>query len=93
MRVDVPPPLLAQRVRLAQRLLEITDLTTDAVAARSGFRTAGNLRRHFAEAVHTSPAAYRRSFSAGQGRSSDLTAASSGDNSPPAASSLPRTKL
>ncbi len=51
-----------QRVALAQRLLEVSDLSIEAVAARSGFCTAGNLRKHFGRAVHTSPQAYRRAF-------------------------------
>jgi AraC family transcriptional activator FtrA len=55
--------LVGQRVRLAQRLLEVTDLPMDSVAERSGFSTAANLRKHFSRAVHTSPQAYRRTFS------------------------------
>jgi AraC family transcriptional activator FtrA len=54
--------LVSQRIRLAQRLLETTSLTVDSVAAHSGFSTAANLRKHFSQAVHTSPQAYRRTF-------------------------------
>jgi transcriptional regulator GlxA family with amidase domain len=54
--------LLAQRLRFAQRMLEGTDLTVDAIAERSGFLKAGNRRRHFTGALRTSPAAYRRTF-------------------------------
>jgi AraC family transcriptional regulator, transcriptional activator FtrA len=54
--------LLRQRVQLAQRLLEMSDLPIDAVAEQSGFSTAANLRKHFSRAVHTSPHAYRRTF-------------------------------
>jgi AraC family transcriptional regulator, transcriptional activator FtrA len=54
--------LLGQRLRLAQRLLETTDLTIDAVAQNSGFVTAANLRKHFARALRTSPAGYRSTF-------------------------------
>jgi AraC family transcriptional regulator, transcriptional activator FtrA len=54
--------LLRQRVQLAQRLLEMSDLSIDAVAEQSGFSTAANLRKHFSRAVHTSPQAYRRTF-------------------------------
>ena len=54
--------LVYQRVRLAQRLLETSDLTVDTVAEKSGFCTAANLRKHFSRAVHTSPHAYRRTF-------------------------------
>jgi transcriptional regulator GlxA family with amidase domain len=54
--------LLGQRVQLAQRLLETSDLPVDVVAARSGFSTAGNLRKHFGRLLRTSPQAYRRTF-------------------------------
>jgi AraC family transcriptional regulator, transcriptional activator FtrA len=54
--------LVRQRVQLAQRLLEMSDLPIDAVAEKSGFSTAANLRKHFSRAVHTSPHAYRRTF-------------------------------
>ena len=56
--------LLRQRIQLAQRLLEMTDLPVDSVAETSGFSTAANLRKHFGRAVHTSPQAYRRTFQA-----------------------------
>jgi AraC family transcriptional regulator, transcriptional activator FtrA len=51
-----------QRVRLAQRLLETSALSIEAVAQNSGFSTAGNLRKHFRRITHTSPQAYRRTF-------------------------------
>ena len=54
--------LQSQRVRLAQRLLETSDLPIEVVATRSGFSTAGNLRKHFSRVVHTSPQAYRQAF-------------------------------
>src|SRR5271166_6601890 len=54
--------LLGQRVQLAQRLLEVSDLSIETVAERSGFCTAGNLRKHFSRIVHTSPQAYRHTF-------------------------------
>ena len=56
--------LLRQRVQLAQRLLEMTDLPIDSVAETSGFSTAANLRKHFSRTVHTSPQGYRRTFQA-----------------------------
>jgi len=59
--------LQGQRVRRAQRLLEVTDLPIDLVAQGSGFCTAGNLRKHFGRLVHTSPQAYRRTFQARHG--------------------------
>ena len=54
--------LQRQRIQLAQRLLETTDLPIDVVAERSGFCTAGNLRKHFGRLVLTSPQAYRHAF-------------------------------
>jgi AraC family transcriptional regulator, transcriptional activator FtrA len=54
--------LLRQRVQLAQRLLEVSDLSIETVAEMSGFCTAGNLRKHFGRMVHTSPQAYRHTF-------------------------------
>jgi len=54
--------LQRQRVHLAQRLLETTELSIESVAVDSGFCTAGNLRKHFTRIMHTSPQAYRRTF-------------------------------
>jgi transcriptional regulator GlxA family with amidase domain len=54
--------LVGQRVALAQRLLEDTDLPIDRIAERSGFRTGATLRQQFAETLKTSPSAYRRAF-------------------------------
>jgi AraC family transcriptional activator FtrA len=54
--------LLRQRIQHAQRLLEISDLSVEAVAQKSGFCTAANLRKHFSHVVHTSPQAYRHTF-------------------------------
>jgi len=54
--------LLRQRVLLAQRLLEATDETVDAIAGRAGFGTAAALRHQFLRAVGTTPNAYRRTF-------------------------------
>jgi transcriptional regulator GlxA family with amidase domain len=54
--------LVRQRVQLAQRLLEMSDLPMDSVAEKSGFSTAANLRKHFSRTVHTSPQAYRHTF-------------------------------
>jgi AraC family transcriptional regulator, transcriptional activator FtrA len=58
--------LLRQRIQLAQRLLETTDLAVDLIAEASGFSTAANLRKHFSRTVHTSPQSYRRTFQARQ---------------------------
>ena len=54
--------IVRQRVQLAQRLLEVSDLSIETVAQKSGFCTAGNLRKHFTRVVHTSPQAYRHTF-------------------------------
>jgi len=55
--------LLAQRIVLARRLLETTDLSVDRVADEAGFGSPAALRMHFQRSVHTSPLAYRRVFS------------------------------
>ena len=55
--------VVAQRVLLARRLLEETELSVDEVAVRSGFGTAAGLRHHFAPVVGSSPSSYRRTFS------------------------------
>jgi AraC family transcriptional activator FtrA len=54
--------LVRQRVQLAQRLLETTDLSIDTIAESSGFSTAANLRKHFQRSAQTSPQSYRRTF-------------------------------
>jgi transcriptional regulator GlxA family with amidase domain len=54
--------IVRQRVQLAQRLLEVSDLSMEAVAQTSGFCTAANLRKHFTRMLRTSPQAYRRTF-------------------------------
>ncbi|HUQ40144.1 MAG TPA: helix-turn-helix domain-containing protein [Acidimicrobiales bacterium] len=54
--------LLSQRVLLAQRLLETTDLSIEVVATRCGFGSAAGLRSHFQRAVSASPVSYRRTF-------------------------------
>jgi transcriptional regulator GlxA family with amidase domain len=56
--------LVRQRVLLAQRLLETTDLPVDRVAERCGFGSSAGLREHFSRQVRTSPLSYRRTFRA-----------------------------
>lgn len=56
------PWLNAQRLSLAQRLLETTDLPIENIAAAAGFGSALSLRQHFAASLCTSPSAYRRDF-------------------------------
>jgi transcriptional regulator GlxA family with amidase domain len=53
-----------QRILLARRLLEETDLGVDAVASRSGFGDAAMLRHHFSRRVGATPHAYRSTFRA-----------------------------
>jgi transcriptional regulator GlxA family with amidase domain len=54
--------LTGQRVLLARRLLEDTDLSVDAVAARAGFGNAAALRHHFTRRVGATPQSYRATF-------------------------------
>lgn len=52
----------AQRVLLARRLLETTDLPVHRVAERAGLGTAANLRRRLRDALGVGPDTYRRTF-------------------------------
>ncbi|TMR21486.1 helix-turn-helix domain-containing protein [Nonomuraea turkmeniaca] len=54
--------LTQQRVELARRLLETTDLTVDRIAAEAGFGTGASLRQHLTAALGVSPTAYRQTF-------------------------------
>jgi transcriptional regulator GlxA family with amidase domain len=54
--------LAAQRVTLARRLLETTDLPVERVAADAGFGTAASLRQHLRTAIGVSPGTYRRMY-------------------------------
>jgi transcriptional regulator GlxA family with amidase domain len=54
--------MTAQRILLAQRLLEESRDTIDVVAERTGFGTAAGLRHHFLRMRGTTPHAYRRTF-------------------------------
>jgi transcriptional regulator GlxA family with amidase domain len=58
--------LTAQRVEVARRLLETSDLPIDGVALRAGFGAANSLRHHMRGTLGMSPASYRRAFRAGQ---------------------------
>ena len=65
--------LLEQRLRLAEQLLETSDLPVEAVAGRAGFGAADTLRHHFTAHRGVGPAGYRRTFrgsggSGGSGR-------------------------
>lgn len=54
--------VLAQRVALAERLLEGGEESVEEVARRCGFGSATMLRHHFARIRGTTPRAYRRMF-------------------------------
>jgi transcriptional regulator GlxA family with amidase domain len=54
--------LLHQRVLHAQRLLEGTDLSVDAIARHVGLGAGVSLRPHFRRQVGVSPHAYRQAF-------------------------------
>jgi AraC family transcriptional activator FtrA len=54
--------ITGQRVLLARRLLEETELGVDAVAVRAGFGDAATLRHHFSRRVGATPQAYRSTF-------------------------------
>ena len=54
--------LTGQRVLLARRLLEDSDLGVDAIAVRAGFGSAATLRHHFGHRLDTTPHAYRSMF-------------------------------
>jgi AraC family transcriptional regulator, transcriptional activator FtrA len=54
--------LTGQRVLLARRLLEETDLGVEAVATRSGFGDAATLRHHFTRRLGATPQSYRNTF-------------------------------
>jgi AraC family transcriptional activator FtrA len=58
--------LLKQRVLLAQRLLETTDLPVERIALDAGFGTPAGMRMHFQRQIGTSPLSYRRTFRADQ---------------------------
>ncbi len=54
--------LTAARVREARRLLEISDLPVEIVAARTGLGSAANLRLHLARDAGATPSAYRAAY-------------------------------
>ncbi len=54
--------LLAQRLALAQRLLETSGHSIESVAGAAGLGSAMSLRQHFGVAFGLSPSAYRKTF-------------------------------
>jgi transcriptional regulator GlxA family with amidase domain len=63
----LPPSrwLARARVRMAQRMLETTDLPIELIAAQCGLGSASNLRARFTEIVGTTPSRYRRALTVG----------------------------
>ncbi|GAA5196996.1 helix-turn-helix domain-containing protein [Rugosimonospora acidiphila] len=57
-----------QRLLLARRLLEETDLGVESVATKAGFGDAAVLRHHFSRRLGSSPHAYRSTFRDRAGR-------------------------
>ncbi len=57
--------LTAQRLLEVRRLLEVSDLSVEQIAASCGLGTAANLRLHLARDTGTTPTEYRRTY---QGR-------------------------
>jgi transcriptional regulator GlxA family with amidase domain len=57
--------LAAARIREARRLLEVSDLPVEVIAARCGLGSAANLRLYLARDAGTTPTAYRAAY---QGR-------------------------
>lgn len=60
--------LAAQRLAQAQRLLEQSELSIDAVAEAVGMGTAAALRQQFRQQIGVSPTAWRKSFAHRAGR-------------------------
>jgi transcriptional regulator GlxA family with amidase domain len=54
--------LTGQRMLLARRLLEDSDLGVDTIAVRAGFGSSATLRHHFGHRLSTTPQAYRATF-------------------------------
>lgn len=59
----------SQRVIVAQRILESTDLAVDEVARRSGFASGPAMRANFLRMLGTQPARYREAYLASRARS------------------------
>jgi AraC family transcriptional regulator, transcriptional activator FtrA len=54
--------ITGQRLLLARRLLEETELGVESVAVRAGFGDAATLRHHFSRRMGATPQAYRSTF-------------------------------
>lgn len=60
--------LVGQRVALARRLLESTDLPVERVAAAASFGTTASLRQHLHAAIGVAPLSYRRTYRGAESR-------------------------
>ena len=60
--VTVGQWLLNQRLAQAQRLLETTDQSMDAIAQWTGLGSAASLRQHFCTTFRIAPSVYRKQF-------------------------------
>ncbi|MFD2093941.1 GlxA family transcriptional regulator [Blastococcus deserti] len=54
--------LVQQRVALARRLLESTDVPVEQVAVQAGFGTTASMRQHLHATIGIAPLAYRRNY-------------------------------
>jgi transcriptional regulator GlxA family with amidase domain len=54
--------LIRERLAMAQRLLETTNVSVEQVAEATGFGSAVSMRQHFSRAFGVSPAAWRMTF-------------------------------
>ncbi len=54
--------VLAERLHLAEHLLETTDAPVEEISRKVGFGPASVLRHHFVRSRHTTPSAYRATF-------------------------------
>jgi AraC family transcriptional activator FtrA len=54
--------ILHQRVVASQRMLEVTTMSVDEIAATVGFGSAAAMRQHFTKVVGSTPSAYRATF-------------------------------
>jgi transcriptional regulator GlxA family with amidase domain len=54
--------LVQQRVALARRLLESTDIPVERVAEQAGFGTTASMRQHLHATIGVAPLAYRRTY-------------------------------
>lgn len=53
-----------QRINLARKLLETSDLSIEQIASKSGLGSAANLRKHFDRQLRLTPSVYRSTFKA-----------------------------